>query len=134
MDADGEHKPEYIPQFLEKFGVYNIVIGTKSSGKDGRSLYRQIVTKVFAIIARTILGLEIRDLSGFVLASKNLFAMVKPSDDFKFILPLIYLNRDAKICEVSINHPERKGGKPKANARQAFKILKLIFKLKLGLY
>ena len=132
MDADGSHSPKYIPEMLEKFGEYEIVIGIKD--KDERNLYRRLVTKGFACITRAVLGLRIHDLSGFVLARKELFEAVKPSDDFKFIIPLIYLNKVVKVCEVPIVHPDRKGGKSKADYKQAFKILKLIFKLRLKLY
>ena len=131
-DSDGSHPPKYIPQMLEKFGEYNIVIGIKSV--DERSFFRQLVTKGFTFIAGIILGIKIHDLSGFVLARKDLFLVVKPSNDFKFILPLIFLNRGVNICEIPIVHPDRSGGKSKADWKQAFKILKLIFKLRLGLY
>lgn len=132
MDADGAHKPEYIPQMLAMFGYYNIVIGVKD--KDERSLYRRLVTKGFTLITRVVLGLKIHDLSGFVLAEKDLFDVVKPSDDFKFIIPLLFLNPEASLFEFPITHPDRIGGKSKANYKQAFKIIKLIFKLRMGLY
>lgn len=132
MDADGAHKPEYIPQMLEKFGDSNIIIGVKD--RDERGLWRKFVTKGFTLITRVVLGLKIHDLSGFVLAEKYLFAVVKPSDDFKFILPLLYLNPKATVYEFPVTHPDRIGGKSKANYKQAFKIIKLIFKLRMGLY
>jgi dolichol-phosphate mannosyltransferase len=132
MDSDGSHNPKDLPEMLGKFGDYDIVIGIKY--KDERSLWRRIITKGFTFITGIVLELRIHDLSGFILARKDLFNVVKPSDDFKFILPLIYLNKGVRVYEVPTVHSERKGGKSKANYKQAWKILKLIFKLKSGLY
>jgi len=134
MDADGSHNPRHIPEMLKNyyFKEYDIVIGIK--GEDNRGFYRRLITKLFALISKKALGLEIDDLSGFILVEKSLFKVVKPSTDFKFILPLLYLNKSARVCMVKIDFKDRVIGSSKADLRQALKIFRLIFYLKMKLY
>lgn len=135
MDSDGSHNPLDLFSmlcFLVRNPDLDIIIGVKKQDESG--VFRKLVSKGFAVITNIILRTRLKDLSGFLIARKELFSVVKPSLDFKFILPLVYLNPQACIYQYGIIFEKRKGGVSKANMRQAGLILLQLFKLKTKKY
>ena len=65
MDADGQHAAEDIPRLLDKIGVYDMVVGARTSASDSET-YRNIANKIYNAFAGYICGRQIDDLtSGF---------------------------------------------------------------------
>jgi len=67
MDADLSHDPRYIPAFLGKIAVHDLVLGTRyahGGGAEDWSRWRWLISKGGNIYTRTILGLPFSDLTG----------------------------------------------------------------------
>jgi len=71
MDADGQHDPEDIDALIGPIGVYDMVIGARSSGD--QTLVRALGNAVFQTLASWLTGRTIPDLtSGFRAARRAL--------------------------------------------------------------
>lgn len=65
LDADGQHPPEQIPQFLEALQKYHMVVGARTSESDTR-MHRNLANRVYNWFASYVCGRKIEDLtSGF---------------------------------------------------------------------
>ena len=65
MDADGQHKPEDIPRFIEQIDVYDMVIGARTKASE-TSVHRDIANVIYNKFATYLTKKEILDLtSGF---------------------------------------------------------------------
>ena len=70
MDADGQHDPEDADRLVERVGVYDLVIGTRSA-KD-QTFVRALGNAVFRTLASWLTGRDIPDLtSGFRAARRE---------------------------------------------------------------
>ena len=66
MDADLSHDPRYIPQFLQKIGDYDVVIGSRliEGGKSTRTPARRVISNGANMFTRLLLGWHTRDWCG----------------------------------------------------------------------
>jgi glycosyltransferase involved in cell wall biosynthesis len=65
MDADGQHDPAYIPQFLKACQRYDMVVGARS-GQSQAGLHRRLANWVYNQFASYVTGRSVDDLtSGF---------------------------------------------------------------------
>lgn len=70
MDADGQHDPEDMERLVARIGVYDMVIGARSS--TDQTVTRAVGNAVFRILASWLTGREIPDLtSGFRAAKRS---------------------------------------------------------------
>ena len=140
MDGDGSHDPEDLNNMLKKIPKYDIVIGSKliKGGKTEDSLSRRIVTSITNSIARTILGLDIKDLmTGFIVVKRSVLERInlRPKG-YKFVLEIIYKSK-AKVAEVPITFHKREAGESKVGfntkgIKEFSRIIVLLIELRLG--
>jgi len=64
MDADFSHDPSYLPRFMEQIAHSDLVVGSRyipgGSTPDWK-LTRRIISRIGNTVARTVLGLPVRD-------------------------------------------------------------------------
>lgn len=70
MDADFSHQPKYLPEMIDQLGSYDVVVGSRyvaGGGTKDWGFIRQLISRGGGIYARTILGIDVQDLTaGFV--------------------------------------------------------------------
>lgn len=72
MDADGQHQPKEIAQFLDYIDRYDLVIGARSSASD-TAVHRNLANSIYNLIASYVSGFRIQDLtSGFRIIRADL--------------------------------------------------------------
>jgi len=124
MDTDLSHDPRYLPDFLAAFeSGADLVIGSRNvrgGGVEGWGLGRHILSKGGSLYSRTILGLDVRDLTsgykGFrrsVLEGIDLEAV--ESEGYSFQVELTYraIRRGFQVAEVPIIFVDRRAGQSK---------------------
>jgi dolichol-phosphate mannosyltransferase len=143
MDGDGSHGTEDLNKMLSKIPEYDIVIGSKlvKGGRTEDDFSRKIVTNVFDLTARIILGLKVNDpMTGFMAVKRSVLEDIKlRPKGFKIVLEILYKSKvtKAKVAEVPITFHKRKGGESKVGfnikgIKEVFRILRLIIELRLG--
>jgi glycosyltransferase involved in cell wall biosynthesis len=73
MDGDGQHNPEYIPQLLEKIGMYDMVIGARTVDSQSH-FHRNIANRFYNLFASYICKRKIQDLTSGFRAIKTIVA------------------------------------------------------------
>ncbi len=138
MDGDGSHRPVDIARILKKIKNYDIVIGSRFV-KGGRSLdksHRKLISLIFRKLCSFILQLDVEDvLSGFAGIKKEVFQNIELNPlGYKFLMETMYKSKGKyKIYEMPIIFRSRKGGKSKANVKEAFNIIRYAIELRMGL-
>jgi dolichol-phosphate mannosyltransferase len=142
MDADLSHDPMYLPSFQKAFlrGA-DVVIGSRNvpgGGVTGWGAGRHFMSKGGSLYSRSILGVEVQDLtSGFkafraeVLRAIDL-STVK-SNGYSFQIELTYraLQQDYKVVEVPIHFVDRTHGSSKMSRRIFWEAVGVVWKLRL---
>ena len=123
MDADHSHDPKELIVFLDKLKAHDAVIGSRycvGGATENWSFIRKCISLFGSLYSRTILGLEILDLTGGfnawrreTLTSINI-DLVR-SEGYSFQIELKYRAQLAgkSIIEVPILFSERRAGKSK---------------------
>lgn len=135
FDADGQHKPEYIKDMLEKLKQgYDIVIGSRFVNKRKERSLRMVGARILTVAIKLTTGKRIADpTSGMRMFNK---AMIK-----EFAVNMNYgpepdtisylLKQGASIAEVQVEMDERIAGKSYLNftrsALYMFRMLASIF-------
>jgi len=128
MDADFSHHPKYIPDFLNFFPNYDLVIGSrliKDGCEEGRSLLRRDITLFANIFIRILFRTKIKDCSsGFRAFKRQLLEKFNLNKFFskhysitEEILYACILNK-AKIKEIPIIFYQRAYGESKLNFKK----------------
>lgn len=143
MDADLSHQPKKIPEFINKIGQNDIVIGSRhiKGGKiKGFSLWRKLLTKTAQRLCMSILGMPVHDsTSAFRAYKREVFDKIQPdsinSQGFSFLIESIYriYQEGFNICEVPIVFRVRERGESKISTQELFKALLYLFRIKLRL-
>jgi glycosyltransferase involved in cell wall biosynthesis len=72
LDADGQHRPEDIPRFLENIDRYDMVVGART-GESETAVHRDIANIIYNTFASFVCGRKIEDLtSGFRVIKTNI--------------------------------------------------------------
>ena len=137
MDGDGSHRPEDIPKLLEKISDFDIVIGSRfvTGGKTKDSQHRKFISLIFRKFASLILKLELKDsMSGFAAFKKGVLQdlILRPLG-YKIIMEIVFKAKNCKICEVPIIFERRGTGRRKSSIIEAFRILRHILELRIGI-
>ncbi|MGC9106223.1 MAG: polyprenol monophosphomannose synthase [Thermoprotei archaeon] len=125
MDADLQHPPEVLPQFLERLrSGCDIVVGsryTKGGRIEGWPLKRRVISWGAITLAKLFLP-EARKssdpVSGFFAVRKD---RVKPeitTSGYKALLDVLVRNPQAKVCDVPYVFRNRESGKSKLGSRE----------------
>lgn len=142
MDADFSHDPATLPRFLDAADQADVVLGSRwveGGGTVGWPLRRQLISKGGSLYARTILGVDIRDLTGGfkcfhrrVLAAMDLDAIQTRGYGFQIELTWRALRQGFKVIEIPIRFADRVAGQSKMSMRIMSEAFTMVWKLRFG--
>ncbi|MDP3791555.1 MAG: glycosyltransferase [Candidatus Omnitrophota bacterium] len=124
MDADMSMPPSALPEMLKSLDRFDIVIGSRyvRGGKDARSLFRVITSRIINWFAQALLGFDIKDYdSGFIVFKKNVLQKV-PFPSKKgygdYFIEFVFKCKKAgfRIKEIPYVFQDRKKGTSKTTA------------------
>lgn len=140
MDADFSHDPKYLQPMLDASEHADMVIGSRyveGGGTVDWGLSRRLISRGGGLYARTILGLDIQDLTaGFVCYRRSTLEAIALSDVFStgycFQIELKYRVHRAglRLVELPIVFPDRVAGVSKMSAEIAREALVQVLRLK----
>ncbi len=139
MDGDGSHRPKDVSRMLKKIDGHDIIIGSRFilGGKTKDKTHRKIISWIHRKFACFVLGLNIQDsMSGFSAIKKKVYDNLDLNPlGYKINLEIMYKAKKVgyKICEAPIVFEQRKSGKSKARVKEAFRILRYVLEMKIGL-
>jgi dolichol-phosphate mannosyltransferase len=141
MDADLSHDPMYLPSFFKAFARgADVVIGSRNipgGGVTGWGAGRHFLSKGGSLYSRTILGVDVRDLtSGYkAFRADVLRAIDLPnvrSNGYSFQIELTYraLQKGYRVVEVPIHFVDRTHGTSKMSRRIFAEAVGVVWKLR----
>ena len=142
MDADFSHDPRYLPRFLDEAeGGADLVLGSRYIDGGGTVNWgpgRRFISKGGSLYARTILGVDIRDLTGgfkcfrrTVLESLSLDAVKSTGYAFQIELTYRALKAGFRVKEIPIVFEDRRVGQSKMSRKIFLEALTMVWKLRL---
>lgn len=147
LDADGSHDPKYIPSMLNairKTGddAPDIVIGSRyvaGGGTLGWPWYRRVMSRAVNWLARTMLGLPVRDCSGaFRCIRVDLIRHIDldafRSQGYSLFEELLWRckHASARFEEIPIVFSNRSEGHSKISARESLAAIWTLVRLGIG--
>lgn len=127
MDCDFSHRPEHLPEFLEKIKDADLVLGSRyipGGGTQGWTLLRKIVSRGGNLYARTVLGLPYKDLTGGfkcfrreVLEAIDLDNLLSFGYAFQIELTTRAHRKGFRVVETPIVFPDRTRGQSKMSGK-----------------
>lgn len=143
MDADFSHDPADLPRFLTAARDADVVLGSRwvrGGETPGWPLRRQLLSRGGSLYARTILGVDVRDLTGGfkcfrrrVLQAIDLDAVRTVGYGFQIELTWRALQQGFRVVEIPIRFADRAAGESKMSGDIFKEALVLVWKLRLGL-
>ncbi|MGQ9642985.1 MAG: glycosyltransferase family 2 protein [Ignavibacterium sp.] len=117
LDADGQHKPEIIPDLLNKISDCDIVIGNRMNDVKNMPLQRIFSNRITSYLLSKKLGVQIKDsqcgfrvykskvlesektsFNGFEAESEILVYAARKNFKIKFVdIPTVYENQNSKM-------------------------------------
>lgn len=135
MDADGQHKPEDIPNLLEEFNKgYDMVVGARQAGSQA-GLHRAAANDIFSRFASWMVMQPIADLtSGFrvVRASRfRQFLYLLPNGfSYPTTITMSFFRAGYGVAYVPIHSPRRSSGTSHIHPlRDGLRFLLIIIKI-----
>jgi dolichol-phosphate mannosyltransferase len=124
MDADGSHDPKYLPQMLAlAVDGADVVVGSRNvpgGGVEGWGIGRTIISKGGSLYARTILGIDVRDVTaGFVCWRRAALEAIElstiTSNGYSFQIEMKYraVKKGLRLVETPIVFVDRRVGQSK---------------------
>lgn len=142
MDADLSHPAEKLPELLAASQHADIVLGSRwvdGGGAKGWPFKRRLLSKGGSLYARTVLGVDVRDLTGgfkcftrHALQTMDLESVQTVGYGFQIELTWRALQRGLKVVEVPIVFVDRVAGQSKMSGSIFREALLLVWKLRLG--
>ncbi len=142
MDADFSHDPAKLPELLAATSTAGVVLGSRwvaGGGTVGWPLRRKLLSRGGSFYARSVLGVDIRDLTGGfkcfrreVLEAIDLDAIQTVGYGFQIELTWRALQQDVQVTEVPITFTDRVAGESKMSGDIFMEALTLVWKLRLG--
>lgn len=143
MDADFSHDPAMLPVMLDAAQEADLVIGSRwvaGGGTVGWPLKRRLLSRGGSFYARSILGVDIRDLTGGfkcfnrrVLQAIDLGGIHAVGYGFQIELTWRALQQGFTVREVPITFTDRVYGESKMSGAIFREALSVVWKLRLGL-
>jgi dolichol-phosphate mannosyltransferase len=141
MDADLSHDVRYLPDFVRALDEgADVVIGSRNipgGGVSGWGPLRHFVSKGGSLYSRTILGLDVRDLtSGYKAFSRRALEAIDlgsiRSNGYSFQIEMTYRAhlRGMKIAEVPIVFVDRRVGHSKMSRKIFVEAIGVVWKLR----
>lgn len=143
MDADGSHDPKYLPQMLAlaEDGA-DVVVGSRNipgGGTVNWGLGRKLLSKGGSFYARTILGIDVRDVTaGFVCWRRHVLEALDlsrvDSNGYSFQIEMKYraLQKGFRIVETPIVFVDRRVGQSKMSRAIVAEALLKVWALRFG--
>ncbi len=123
MDADFSHAPEYLPRFIDESRAHDLVIGSRyvpGGQTPDWTWYRRVISRVGNAVARTVLGLPVRDCTtGYKCYRREALAAIDLDAinlvGYGFLIETTYqcYLRGLRIVEIPIVFTDRREGKSK---------------------
>jgi dolichol-phosphate mannosyltransferase len=141
MDADFSHDPAYLPTLLDRASTdADLVLGSrwvKGGGTRNWGIGRQLISRGGSLYARTILGLDIRDLTGGykcfraeVLRAIDLPSVTSSGYGFQIELTYRALKKGFRVVEVPIVFEDRRVGQSKMSRAIVLEALAMVWKIR----
>ena len=140
MDADFSHQPKYVPEFLRAIQDHDLVLGSRyvpGGGTENWSQLRKIISQGGSLYARTILGLQVRDLTGGfkcfrreVLETLDLDSVESTGYSFQIELTYRASKKGFRIKEVPIIFYERVAGNSKMSKNIVLEAVTKVWKMR----
>lgn len=137
MDADFSHDPKFLPDIIAASHSADLVLGSRyvaGGGTENWSLRRRLLSRGGNAYARTVLGLDIRDLTGgFRCWKRSLLEQIDlPSikaTGYSFMIESLYraVKKGAVVAEVPIIFAERTHGTSKMSKRIVSEALLMVW-------
>lgn len=141
MDADFSHDPRYLPKFLEASKDADLVLGSRyvqGGGTVNWGAARRTISKGGSLYARTILGVDVHDLTGgFKLFHRRVLEAIEldavRSTGYAFQIELTYrtLKKGFRVKELPIVFEDRRVGQSKMSRKIFLEALTMVWKLRL---
>lgn len=142
MDTDLSHDPRYVPEFIRAIEAgADVVVGSRNipgGGVEGWGPGRHLVSKGGSVYARTILGLDVRDLtSGYKAFTRDALERIDlagvKSNGYSFQIELTYraVLRGLRVAEVPILFVDRRAGASKMSRKIFAEAVVMVWKLRL---
>jgi dolichol-phosphate mannosyltransferase len=142
MDADFSHDPRYLPGMLEMaLGGADLVLGSRyvqGGGTLNWGVGRRFISRGGSLYARSILGVDIRDLTGGfkcfhrrVLEGIDLDAVRSTGYAFQIELTYRALKQGFTVREMPIVFEDRRVGQSKMSRKIFLEALTMVWKLRL---
>ena len=133
MDADLQHDESLLPQMIDALERNEFVVGTRESYGDW-PLFRRFSSHFGAAMARTVLGVTLRDpMSGYFALRRAVFERVRPllsPKGFKIMLEIFCLARPEPFAEIGYAFRRRRVGASKASPRVVCQYITSLFELR----
>ena len=142
MDADFSHDPKYLPRFLEAMEQgADLVLGSRrvqGGGTVNWGLTRQAISAGGSLYARSILGIDILDVTGGfkcfrrrVLQSFDLDAVKSSGYAFQVELTYRTLRHGFVVREIPIVFEDRRVGQSKMSRKIFLEAMGMVWRLRL---
>ena len=142
MDADLSHDPADLPRLVVAAEAADLVIGSRyaaGGGTVGWSAWRRWLSQAGCAYARSVLGVEIADLTGGfkvwrreTLAALDLNRVSADGYGFQIETTVRALRAGARVVEVPITFRERVAGRSKLSRRIVGEAALLVWRLRAG--
>lgn len=140
MDADFSHDPRYLPALLQASETADVVLGSRyvrGGGVRDWSMLRKLVSRAGGLYARTLLGVDVSDLTGGFKCIRRevLDAIDLPSvraQGYVFQIEVTYraILAGFTVAEIPIVFADRTAGKSKMSTRIALEAVWRVPELK----
>jgi dolichol-phosphate mannosyltransferase len=142
MDADFSHDPSYLPVLIEAADDADLVIGSRyvpGGGVRGWGLTRAAISRAGCWYARTVLGVDVNDLTGgFKCVRRKLLEEIDldsmRSEGYSFQIEVTYraLQKGFRVKEVPIVFVERRNGESKMSKQIVLEAILMVPRLRLA--
>lgn len=143
MDADFSHKPADLPRFLKALEDQqaDVCLGSRrveGGGTVNWGVGRQLISGGGSLYARTVLGVDVRDLTGGFKCFRRKVLETLPlneirSSGYGFQVELTYraLRKNFKVIEIPIIFEDRRVGKSKMSRGIFLEAMSMVLRLRL---
>ena len=141
MDADFSHDPKYLPAFLAAMDEgADVVLGSRRVAGGGTvnwGLSRQAISAGGSLYARSVLGIDVADLTGgfkcfrrAVLEQLELDTVKSSGYGFQIELTYRALRKGFRVKEIPIVFEDRRVGKSKMSRKIFLEALSMVWRLR----
>ncbi len=141
MDADLSHDVRYLPDFVRALDDgADVVIGSRNipgGGVEGWGLGRHVLSKGGSLYSRTILGLDVRDLtSGYKAFTRRALEAIDigtiHSNGYSFQIEMTFraMRKGMRVKEVPIIFVDRTAGRSKMSRKIFLEAIGVVWKLR----